>query len=129
MPKYYPGKYSTDLSNHIVDYLNYQADKELEYAKPEQIELLKQAIQTLKDITLQCKDINVTVFAIARMKRKEKLLRIDKETGEKKYIKVWKKEIFPPGNAGRITLLDKGRISWTKDEIIQENNPQYYYKP
>ncbi len=129
MPKYYPGKYSTDLSNHIIDYLGYQADKELEYAKPEQLEVVKKAADTLKEIALQCRDINPIVFAIARMKRKDKILRIDKETGEKKYIKVWKKEIFPPGNSGRLTLLDKGRIAWTKDEIIQENNHEYFYKP
>ena len=29
MPKYYIGKYTNDLRNHFIDYMNSQIDKEL----------------------------------------------------------------------------------------------------
>lgn len=129
MSKCYPGKYSRILADRIMGYLRFQSDQELEYAKPEQIELIKRVMSTLRQIADQCRDIDPVIFAIARMKRKGKILRINKATGERRYIKILEKEIFHPGDSGRITLSDKGKIAWTKDEIIQENNHEYLYKP
>ena len=117
------------MADRIMGYLRFQSDQELECAKPEQIELIKCVMSTLRQIADQCRDIDPVIFAIARMKRKGKILRINKATGERRYIKILEKEIFPPGDSGRITLSDKGKITWTKDEIIQENNYEYLYKP
>lgn len=50
MPKYYPGKYTNDLRNHFVDYLNTQIDKELLDIPEEYISLFAETIETLKKV-------------------------------------------------------------------------------
>jgi len=50
MPKYYPGKYTNDLRNHFVDYLNMQIDKELLNIPEEYISLFAETIETLKKV-------------------------------------------------------------------------------
>lgn len=50
MPKYYLGKYTNDLRNHFVDYLNMQIDKELLNIPEEYISLFAETIETLKKV-------------------------------------------------------------------------------
>ena len=50
MPKYYPGKYTNDLRNHFVDYLNTQIDKELLDMPEEDLSLVAETIETLKKV-------------------------------------------------------------------------------
>ena len=50
MPKYYPGKYTNDLRNHFVDYLNTQIDKDLLDIPEEYISLFAETIETLKKV-------------------------------------------------------------------------------
>lgn len=50
MPKYYPGKYTNDLRNHFVDYLNTQIDKELLDMPEEYLSLFAETIEVLKNI-------------------------------------------------------------------------------
>lgn len=50
MPKYYPGKYTNDLRNHFVDYLNTQIDKELLDMPEEYLSLFAETIETLKKV-------------------------------------------------------------------------------
>lgn len=50
MPKYYPGKYTNDLRNHFVDYLNTQINKELRDVPEETLSLFSEVVKTLKEV-------------------------------------------------------------------------------
>ena len=50
MPKYYPGKYTNDLRNHFVDYMDSQIDKELSDIPEEYLSLFEETIAALKKV-------------------------------------------------------------------------------
>lgn len=120
MSKCYPGKYSRILADRIMGYLRFQSDQELECAKPEQIELIKCVMSTLRQIADQCRDIDPVIFAIARMKRKGKILRINKDTGERRYIKILEKKSSLLVILGESLFLIKAKLPGQKMKLSKK---------